>query len=92
MSSNSFSPHTYISSRIGLFVCRVYSSGVVLQPDLGDGSVMELESRLAKGIYVFCLTIFLTGLASWAVLAHQGATGGALARSAEVPDAHRAAK
>jgi putative membrane protein len=49
---------------------------------------MQLEGNLAKAIYVFCLTIFLTGLASWAVLAHQGAAGGALAQSAEVPDAH----
>ena len=32
---------------------------------------MQLESRLSKIIYVSCLTIFLTGLGSWAVLAHQ---------------------
>jgi putative membrane protein len=32
---------------------------------------MELESKLSKIIYVGCLTIFLSGLGSWAVLAHQ---------------------
>jgi putative membrane protein len=38
---------------------------------------MQLESKTSKVIYVSCLTIFLTALGSWAVLAHQDATGGA---------------
>ncbi len=37
---------------------------------------MRLESNLSKAIYLSCLTIFLTGLASWAVLAHQNAPSG----------------
>jgi putative membrane protein len=38
--------------------------------------IMQLESNISKAIYVSCLTIFLTGLASWAVLAHQNAPSG----------------
>jgi putative membrane protein len=50
---------------------------------------MQLESQLAKAIYVSCLTIFLTGLASWAVLAHQGAPGARSApATAQQLDAH----
>jgi len=32
---------------------------------------MQLESKISKIIYVSCLTIFLTCLGGWAVLAHQ---------------------
>jgi putative membrane protein len=32
---------------------------------------MQIESKVSKIIYVSCLTIFLIGLGSWAVLAHQ---------------------
>jgi putative membrane protein len=32
---------------------------------------VQLESNISKIIYVSCLTIFLAGLGSWAVLAHQ---------------------
>jgi putative membrane protein len=45
---------------------------------------MQLESNISKIIYVACLTIFLTGLGSWAVLAHQDAP----ARKADIADAH----
>jgi putative membrane protein len=37
---------------------------------------MQLESNLSKAIYVSCLTVFLTCLAGWAVLAHQNAPSG----------------
>ena len=51
--------------------------------------IMQLESNLSKAIYVSCLTIFLTGLASWAVLAHQNAPSGMPAQSkAEMSDTH----
>src|ERR1700722_5874831 len=40
------------------------------------GSVpMQLETNISKMIYVGSLTVFLTCLGSWAVLAHQDATG-----------------
>jgi putative membrane protein len=35
---------------------------------------MQLETNISKMIYVGCLTVFLTCLGSWAVLAHQDAT------------------
>jgi putative membrane protein len=41
----------------------------------------ELESKLSKIIYVACLTIFLAGLGSWAVLAHQETTGASQTRA-----------
>jgi putative membrane protein len=46
---------------------------------------MQLESKVSKIIYLFCLTIFLTGLGSWAVLAHQD---DASQSKAELSDAH----
>lgn len=50
---------------------------------------MQLESTLSKVIYVSCLTIFLVGLGSWAVLAHQDATAGMSAQSKdELKDGH----
>jgi len=50
---------------------------------------MQLESNLSKTIYVSCLTIFLSGLASWAVLAHQNAPSGMPEKSkTEMSDAH----
>jgi putative membrane protein len=52
-------------------------------------AIMQLESKLAKAIYVSCLTIFLTGLASWAVLAHQDTPGARSApANAQMSDAH----
>lgn len=52
---------------------------------------MQLEGNLSKAIYVSCLTIFLTGLGSWAVLAHQDAVGSAAASprtQTQMADAH----
>jgi putative membrane protein len=50
---------------------------------------MQLESKLAKAIYVACLTIFLTSLGSWAVLAHQDAVSERPAQAnAQASDAH----
>jgi putative membrane protein len=46
---------------------------------------MQLESDISKIIYVACLTIFLTGLGSWAVLAHQDAPAQS---KADIADAH----
>jgi putative membrane protein len=46
---------------------------------------MQLESDISKIIYVSCLTIFLTGLGSWAVLAHQDAPA---QTKADAADAH----
>jgi putative membrane protein len=46
---------------------------------------MELESKLSKGVYVGCLTIFLSGLGSWAVLAHQD-NGSSAPSRAEMSD------
>jgi putative membrane protein len=42
---------------------------------------MQLESKISKTIYVGCLTIFLTALGSWAVLAHQDSTASLSAQS-----------
>jgi putative membrane protein len=49
------------------------------------GAVMRIESKTSKIIYVSCLTIFLTGLGSWAVLAHQDVTAPS---KADMADAH----
>lgn len=46
---------------------------------------MRIESTTSKIIYVSCLTIFLTGLGSWAVLAHQDVT---VQSKADMADAH----
>jgi putative membrane protein len=46
---------------------------------------MRIESKVSKIIYVSCLTIFLTGLGSWAVLAHQDAPA---QPKADMADAH----
>jgi len=46
---------------------------------------MQIESKVSKIIYVSCLTIFLTGLGSWAVLAHQDE---AAQSKADIADAH----
>jgi putative membrane protein len=46
---------------------------------------MQLETNVSKIIYVFCLTIFLAGLGSWAVLAHQDAPAQS---KADMADAH----
>jgi putative membrane protein len=46
---------------------------------------MQIESKVSKIIYVSCLTIFLTGLASWAVLAHQDDSAQS---KADMADAH----
>jgi putative membrane protein len=46
---------------------------------------MRIESKVSKIIYVSCLTIFLTGLGGWAVLAHQDAPA---QTKQEVTDAH----
>jgi putative membrane protein len=46
---------------------------------------MRIESKTSKIIYVSCLTIFLTGLGGWAVLAHQDAP---LPPKADLADAH----
>jgi putative membrane protein len=46
---------------------------------------MRIESRVSKIIYVSCLTIFLTGLGSWVVLAHQDAPAPS---KADLADAH----
>jgi putative membrane protein len=46
---------------------------------------MRIESKTSKIIYVSCLTIFLTGLGSWAVLAHQDVTAPS---KADMADAH----
>jgi putative membrane protein len=46
---------------------------------------MQIESKVSKIIYVSCLTIFLTGLGSWAVLAHQD---DAAQSKADMADAH----
>ncbi len=46
---------------------------------------MQIESKLSRIIYVSCLTIFLTGLGSWAVLAHQDDTAQS---KADMADAH----
>ena len=46
---------------------------------------MQIESKVSKIIYVSCLTIFLTGLGSWAVLAHQD---DAAQSKADIADAH----
>lgn len=35
---------------------------------------MSLETRLARAIYVACVTLFLTSLGCWALLAHQDAS------------------
>ncbi|MGA2419312.1 MAG: DUF4142 domain-containing protein [Candidatus Acidiferrum sp.] len=49
---------------------------------------MQLESTLSKIIYVSCLTISLTALGGWAVLAHQDAPSGMTEQSkAEMKDA-----
>ena len=49
---------------------------------------MQLESKVSKTIYVGCLTIFLTALGSWAVLAHQDSTASMSAQSqADMTDA-----
>jgi putative membrane protein len=51
--------------------------------------IMQLETNLAKAIYVSCLTIFLTGLGGWAVLAHQDASSPMSAQSKdEMSDGH----
>jgi putative membrane protein len=51
---------------------------------------MQLESKLSKIIYVACVTIFLTALGSWAVLAHQGAalTARPAQTNGQITDAH----
>jgi hypothetical protein len=49
------------------------------------GIVMRIESKVSKIIYVSCLTIFLTGLGSWVVLAHQDAPA---QPKADMADAH----
>jgi putative membrane protein len=49
------------------------------------GADMRIASKVSKIIYVFCLTIFLAGLASWAVLAHQDASAQS---QADMADAH----
>jgi predicted outer membrane protein len=46
---------------------------------------MRIESKVSKIIYVSCLTIFLTGLGSWVVLAHQDAPA---QPKADMADAH----
>jgi putative membrane protein len=46
---------------------------------------MRIESKVSKIIYVSCLTIFLTGLGSWAVLAHQDDSAQS---KADMADAH----
>jgi putative membrane protein len=48
---------------------------------------MQLESKLSKIIYVGCLTVFLTGLGSWAVLAHQDPATSRQSRE-EMKDTH----
>ncbi|GAC1672145.1 MAG: hypothetical protein NVS9B4_27260 [Candidatus Acidiferrum sp.] len=35
---------------------------------------LKLDSKIGKAIYVGCVTLFLTALGSWAVVAHQEAT------------------
>jgi putative membrane protein len=56
---------------------------------------MQLESKLSKIIYVSCLTISLTALGSWAVLAHQdppsGTTGQSKAERTDARFVHDAA-
>jgi putative membrane protein len=53
---------------------------------------MRIESKLSKIIYVSCLTIFLTGLGGWAVLAHQDAPAGSKADMADAYFAKAAAQ
>jgi putative membrane protein len=48
---------------------------------------MQLESKMGKIIYVGCLTVFLSGLGSWAGLAHQENSMAAQA-PAEMSDTH----
>jgi putative membrane protein len=55
---------------------------------------MQLESNVSKIVYVGCLTIFLAGLGSWAVLAHQdnGMSGQARAEMSDARFAREAAQ